>query len=273
LAEDPALTFLRVRVAPWQSLPVTWTRDLLFVKNGFLVVKDRLRFESTMKIRVGPCYQTRNLGPQCGPNWFNTYYDQLYYTGLGLGRGVQAICNPAWDTLLYFTPQAERRQVVTDRYSENPYRNSPLSMRQVWSGMARPGQELAFTTVLLPHRPTFTPKDLLDPPPESQEPKRIEVAVDQNQLTVLKVVTDDPSPTSKARHETWVMLNDTGKPAAGGPLESDALVALVAQDRNGSVHQRVMLGGSALKYLGNDETAKSRQGRAAAPVLPRELLK
>lgn len=80
-----------------------------------------------MKVRLGPCYQTKNLGPQCGQNWFNTYYDILLYTGLGLGRGCQAIRNPAWDLLIYFSPRPDYTLTVRDRYGENPYRNSPYS--------------------------------------------------------------------------------------------------------------------------------------------------
>ena len=139
-----------------------------------------------MKVRLGPCFQTRNLGPQCGENWFNAYYDDLYYTGLGLGRGVQAIRNPSWDLLVYFTPRPGRTHTVVDRYLENPYRCSPVQMRQVWSGMVRAGEELTFTSVLLPHAPTFTPKDLLDPPADSKDPRRIEVLQDDDHVTVVQ---------------------------------------------------------------------------------------
>jgi len=66
-------------------------------------------------------------------------------------RGVHAYRNPAWDLLVCFTPRTGRPQTVADRYNDNPYRCSPIQLRQTWSGMTRPGQAVTFATVLLPH--------------------------------------------------------------------------------------------------------------------------
>jgi hypothetical protein len=270
--DDPAFTWVRIRTTAYQHLPVTYTRDLVFCKNGFLVVKDRAKFDSTMKVRLGPCFQTRNLGPQCGENWFNAYYDDLYYTGLGLGRGVQAIRNPAWDLLVYFTPRPGRTQTVVDRYLENPYRCSPVQLRQVWSGMVRAGQEISFTSVLLPHAPTFTPQDLVEPPADSKDPKRIEVLQDDDQVTVLKGISET-DPWNKIRFETWVLLNETGKSVKAGPVESDAAVAVVGLAPDGTIQNRAVAGGSALRFRDRDEWGTTRKLRSAPAEVPEQLLK
>jgi len=267
--DDPALTFVRIRTTAYQHLPVTYTRDILFYKNGFLIVKDRVKFDTSMKVRLGPCYQTRSLGPECGPNWFNTYYEQLYHTGLGLGGGVQAIKNPAWDLLVYFTPRQDRKHTVLDRYKENPYRCSPIQLRQSWAGMARAGQEFTFTSILLPHVPSQTPSHLLHPPADSKDRKRIEVVTDADNLTVVKLI-HEVDPVHKFRYETWVMLNDTGKPATGGPLASDGRVAVVGHHYNGSIQHRVVIGGKTLTYRGADESAKARKRPVRALEMPRE---
>jgi len=268
--DDPAFTFVRIVTAPYQHLPVTYTRDILFYKNGFMVVKDRAKFETTMKVRLGPCIQTRSLGPECGPNWFNAYYDELYYTGLGLGRGVQSIENPAWDLMVYFTPREGRKHTVVDRYLENPYRGSPVQLRQVWSGMARAGQEITFTTLLLPHVPTVRPSELIEPPADSEDPKRIEVVADGDDLTVAKLVSEI-DPVHKFRYETWVMLNDTGKSVEAGPLASDARLAIVGLDRNGEIGQEAMVDGTTLRYRGRDDSAKARKHTAEPLVMPQEF--
>lgn len=270
--DDPAFTFVRIVTTPYQHLPVTYTRDILFYKNGFMVVKDKAKFDTTMKVRLGPCYQTRCLGPQCGENWFNAYYDDLWYTGLGLGRGIQAIRNPAWDLMVYFTPREGRKHTVQDRYIENPYRNSPIQMRQTWSGMVRAGQEITFTSILLPHTPTITPKDLLNPPADSKDPKRIEVVRDDDGLTVVKAITE-LDPWNKIRFETWVMLNDTGKLAEAGPLASDGLVAIVGHNYDGTIQNRAVAGGTVLRYRGNDESATARKLQLAPVVMPEYLTK
>ncbi|MHB9133994.1 MAG: DOMON domain-containing protein [Armatimonadota bacterium] len=268
--EDPAFTFVRIKTTAYQHLPVTYTRDILFYKNGFMVVKDRVKFDSTMKVRVGPCYYARNLGPESGANWFNAFYSQLYYTGLGLGRGVQAIRNPAWDLLVYFSPRADRKHSVIDRYMENPYRNSPVQLRQTWSGMVRAGQELTFTSVLLPHSPMINPSALLNPPTGSKDPKRIEVVQDDDNLTVVKVVYD-LNADSRFPFETWVMLNDTGKIAKAGPLESDGLVSVIGLNYQGNILNRAVAGGNLLRFRNADQSAQARKPKLGPVVMPAEF--
>ena len=44
---------------------------------------------------------------------------------------------------------------MLDRYDDNPYRVSPIQLRQTWSGIIQRGQSRTFTTVLGPHVPAF----------------------------------------------------------------------------------------------------------------------
>jgi len=245
----------------------------VFSKAGFVVVKDRAKFDSTMKVRLGPCYQTRDLGPQCGENWFNAYYEEMYFTGLGLGRGVQSFFTPPWDLMVYFSPREGRKHTVDDSYAENPYRQSPIRMRQVWAGMTQPGQEITFTSVLLPHYPTFTPRDLLQPPAEAKDSPHIEIVQDDDNLTVVKVITES-DPNNRIRTEHWVMLNNTGAAVKAGLLESDARAAIVRLDYNSkAIQDRAMAGGTFLRFRGDDETAKTRKILPAPPVAPEYLKK
>lgn len=268
--EDRAYTFARVRTANYQHLPVTYTREVLFVKNGFVLVRDRVRFEAALgNVRMGPCWQTRDLGPQCGENWFNTYYSKLNYASAGLGKDVHTYRNPAWDLLVYFTPRAGRTQTVLDRYEENPFRNSPLQLRQVWTGSAQAGQEVVFTTVLLPHGPVFRPRELLEPA-KPAEPKYLEVLADTDQVVAVRVLCD-LDPLNKLRNEVCVMLNDTGKLAEAGPIATDGLLAAVVHEPGGALGQRAMAGGKLLRYRGQDESARASQAGLAALVKPESL--
>lgn len=261
--DDPAFTYLRVKTDRYEHLPITYTRDLFFFKNGFVVLKDRVKFNTTMKVRLGPCIQTRDLGPQCGANWYNTYYQELYYTGLGLGRGVQVIQNPAWDLLAYFTPRPEYKQTMVDRFKENPYRDSPVQLRQLWSGMAKTGQEFTFTTVLLPHTPTMTPADLLNPPADAKDVPRIEVVRDDNDVTVLKVISE--AGGYNPRNVTYLLLNTSGQTAKTDLLESDGLLAVVNCNKDGKVLSRAVVGGTSVRFQGeNLAGAKTYQPTPAA---------
>jgi len=270
--DDPAFTFVRIRTDRYQHLPVVYTRDIVFVKNGYILVKDRARFKSAMKVRIGPCFQTRCLGPESGPNWFNTYYDEMYYTGLGLGSGVQTMQNPSWDLMVYFSPREGRKHTVQNRYEENPWRCSPIQLRQTWAGMARPGQEIVFTTVLLPHTPVFKPSQLLHPPAGSDQPKWIEIAADSDSLTVVKGI-GEVDPAHRFRDKIWVMLNDTGKTAKAGPMESDGLLAVIRHNYRGQISSRVVVGGKLLKYEGSKPTGKIRFHRLKGLTVPKELQK
>ncbi|MHB9025293.1 MAG: sugar-binding protein [Armatimonadota bacterium] len=267
LIEDPTFTFARIKTTAYQHLPVTYTRDILFYKNGFIVLKDKVKFESAMRVRLGPNVHTRDLGPQSGANWFNTYYDELYWTGLGLGRGVQFFQNPPWDLLVYFSPRPDYKQVVTDNYLENPYRLSCVRTRQVWSGLVRAGQELSFTTVLLPHMPTLTPKDLVEPPAGSDNPVYIQIARDDVQATVLKVCYD-AAPSRKSPLATWILLNDTGAMVNAGPVESDGQLAIVQLALDGTtIQSRVLAGGTTLRY-DNVDQATARKVKITPLVMP-----
>lgn len=271
LADDGAFTYARVTTTSYQELPVTYTRDILFAKTGFVVVKDRAKFDATLKIRLGPCYQVRDLGPQCGDNWFNAYIEEMYFTGLGLGRGVQSFMNPPWDLLVYFSPRPERKHTVSDSYAENPYRQMPIRLRQSWAGMTRPGQEITFTSVLLPHAPMIAPKELLVPPAEAKDVPHIEIVCDDEQVTVLKVITET-DPYNRIHMVHWVCLNNTGGAITAGPFETDAQVAFLRLNSDETrVEDRVMIGGKTLIFRNADEGAKARKLTLATPAVPEYL--
>ena len=263
--EDPAFTYVRVQTDRYGHLPITYTRDCFFFKNGFVVLKDRVKFNTTMKTRLGPCIQTRDLGPQCGDHWFNTYYDELYYTGLGLGRGVQVIRNPNWDLLVYFSPRKGYKQTMIDRFKDNPYRDSPVQLRQSWSGMAKTGQEFTFTTVLLPHAPVMSPADLLTPPADAKDAPRIEVVRDDNEVTMLKVISEDGT---HPRNVTYLLLNNTGQPVNADPLFSDAQLAVVNCDKDGKVLTKAIVDGKVLTFRGANLSPDAKSYQAAPPELP-----
>lgn len=246
--EDPLLTYVRVHAPRFQQLPVDYTRDIVFVKNGFLLVKDYVTFNQTMKVRLGPGWQTRDLGPQAGDDWFNTYYEWLYHTGLGLGNGVHSFRNPAWDLLVRFAPRADMELKVLDRYDENPYRLSPTRLRQEWMGIATAGQTLTFTTVLLPHAPALNVGKYAD---------FAKILTDNDGATLVQVTTElDPARQWQETH--WVLLQEqAGAMVEGGGLRSDAALALVSRGTNGNLKRPVLVGGTTLSLEGEDLAARA----------------
>lgn len=269
--DDRAFTFVRVRTERYQQLPVTYVRDCLFYKRGFVMLKDRVRFHSRLKVRLGPCIQTRCLGPESGEHWFNTYYDQLCIAGLPPYYGGHAMRNPAWDLLVYFVPRPHRRHSVLDRYAESPYLCSPVRLRQTWSGMAHPGEEIVFTTLLLPHPPVRDPSQRIHPAPDSEtrEPW-IEVLLDRDDATAVRVILQDNS-VHKFENTAWILINDSGTVVEAGPLASDAQVAVVGKSHSGDIEHLVAAGGSVLRYRGEDRFEQARRPVPAPPEMPAAL--
>jgi len=256
--EDRDATYVRIRVLRYGKLPVTSERDIVFVKDAFVLVKDRLTFHKAMKVRVGPCWQTRNVGPQSGTSWFNAYYDQLYHTGLGQGRGIHAFRNPAWDLLVSFSPRKGYRQSLLDRYDENPYRNSPVRMRQSWAGIVKAGQVLTFTTVLLPHKPAF------DVTPFA---KRVEFLVDDNDNTLVRV-QHDAGPLRREQLQTiWVQLHEGRGAVSAKGWACDARLAVVKRDHKGNLRAPLLVDGKQLTVDGTDLGSKARQGKMEVKYL------
>ncbi len=247
--DDPGLTYARVRTRRYEQMPVDTEREIVFVKNAFVLVKDRVTFHATMRVRVGPCWQTRDLGPQCGDDWFNTYYEYIYFTGLGLGKGVHAYRNPAWDLLVRFAPRTECKLSVTDRYADNPYRPSPTQLRQSWTGIATPGLTLTFTSVLLPHGPAFDVRPFAD---------WVEFPVDNDGTTLVRVKTEFDN-LHHFRETHWVLLQEKRGTVAAEGFESDARLALVTRDRNGRLRSAVLVDGGKLVLDGEDAAPKARR--------------
>ncbi|MDA0837844.1 MAG: hypothetical protein O3B01_27695 [Planctomycetota bacterium] len=257
--EDPAVTRVRIRVQRFQQLPVTYVRDIVFVKDAFMLVKDRITFHATMRVRVGPCWQTRDLGPQCksdldvtrpeGDFWFNSYYEYLYHTGLGLGRGVQAYRNPAWDLLVKFAPREGMKYSVVDRFNDNPYRMSPVQLRQSWTGIIKHGETLTFTSLLHPHVPAF------DVEPFAEWSKFL---IDNDQTTMVRVKTEN-DPQNHLWYEHFLLLQEKVGAVESDGFAGDSTFALISKNYKGDLSAAVMVGGKELRLGGEEFSPKSRK--------------
>ena len=70
-------TFARVRVKNVDGLPAVYEREFVFVKNRFLATRETITFEESFKARVSPLWNTRNIGPQIGSHWANTFMGSM----------------------------------------------------------------------------------------------------------------------------------------------------------------------------------------------------
>ena len=144
-----------VRVAGYMGYSAVHEREILFVKNGFVLVRDRTTFDDAFRARVGPVFNTQNVAPARGDNWLNTWFSAHWFQNARLYE------TPPWDLLIWHAPHADRRLIITDP-DDKPTLAEPkgsaagllYSTRYAWEGDVRPGTSLQFIHVLLPHAPT-----------------------------------------------------------------------------------------------------------------------
>ncbi|MFM7322123.1 MAG: hypothetical protein ACKO5K_11445 [Armatimonadota bacterium] len=142
-------TFARVRVRNVDGLPVVVEREFVFVKNRFLATREIATFEESFPARLAALWNTRNVGPQVGEHWANTFMN-----GLVASNGAVEMRNPPADLLVWFAPRADCRLQVVDRLEEDPRAIAcPAQVRYVWEGTPRVGDRQVFTQVYLPHPP------------------------------------------------------------------------------------------------------------------------
>jgi hypothetical protein len=228
-------TTARVCVANYQGFPVDEERRFFFVRNAFLLMKDTVTFRDSMLCRLGPCWQTQQIHPIYGANWADTAVPSLFLTGLGTGGGLHRWKNPARDLLVYHPAQPGRMLEMLNRYQDQPWRVLPLRLRYTWKGLAKQGERLHFTTLLLPHAPVTNPAELA---------AGITTLADSLTLTALRI-------TAIKDREDWVVLNDTGDAVTVGELETDArqMHLTVITGRTPSRHL-LMVGGKYVKLKG-----------------------
>jgi hypothetical protein len=178
-----------VHVTHYLGFNATQDREFFFVKNRFIVVRDETTFHERFTARVGPTWNTQNIGPMSGPNWINTWFSGHWF------QNMRIYPNPPGELLVYHAPKEDRRLIVHNRLDEKNACDVPYSTRYIWEGKVEPGARVQFVQVLLPHAPTNKP-DLLA--------QGIEVLRDQPGVAAVAVRDN--------AHYALVILNSAGEP-------------------------------------------------------------
>jgi len=206
--ERPDASFARVRVRIVDGLPVVYDREFVFAKNRFLATRETVTFEESFKARVAPLWNTRNVGPQIGRHWANTFMGTLVAS-----NGQVEMHAPPADLLVWFAPRDDCRLQVVDRLSEDARTLAcPAQVRYLWEGTPEAGDSLVFTQVYWPHAP-------YRPTISSNHAGARAVYADELRQTAgasgISAVRDDPR-ASVLRIETdpgtveWVVFNPHG---------------------------------------------------------------
>lgn len=188
-------------------------RRLYFVKNRFLLVRDRFSFPERMAVAVGPVWHAADLHPSRGEHWCDVYYREPL-------ANVWKYRNPERYALLYFVPRPGQRFGAFEEASylppEDCPRNAhsdtvdarcrsgpPFVVYQRWTGETSPGESRWFDTLLLPHGPELSPADAAG---------RVRVLFSDSERVALEVSVGD---------ETWTFVDQP----QGGVIEVPGLAA------------------------------------------------
>lgn len=244
---DHALaTHARLKVTNYMGFHAVQTRELLFVKNRFVLMRDETAFDDTFRARAGPVWNTQNVGDKRGQNWVDTWFTAHWYQGHRLYE------NAPYDLLLYYAPREGASLTVTDPPSQTTLaepQGSALGRLKVtqyaWEGDVRPGDRVQFVSLLLPHAPSVDAASLAG---------KIRVIRDEPGVAAVAV---SPAP---GRWE-MALLNRTGKrltvTGPRGSVTTDACALYL--DLDGSKPARYMARAATLLQVGDMVLRKAKE--------------
>ncbi len=201
----------RVTLGKYFGYPADLTRDIVFIKNVGVLVKDTLTLHEPLRVRWGTLYRVRNLAPDFGPNWANTYLgDWVPLRGLGSTPILTRWRNEPRDLLVYFLPDKDGALEVMDESPADPTRPLPLRLHYTLRQDVAKDVPRACATLLLPHAPG-PGKPLAD---------GVKVILNDAARTVLEFADETGA-------RTLVVLNPAGAPIKVGGLATDDAVAVI----------------------------------------------
>lgn len=235
-----------IRLERYQGYPATLAREIVFIKDVGVIVKDTLNLSIDLKLRWGSLYRARNVGPDYGSNWINTYLGEwIPLRGLGKNAAVYTRWhNSPRDLLIYYLPDKDGKLEVVDESGVDKTSPVPLRVQYTLRQSVKPNTPVYSTTLLLPHPPGAA-KPLAD---------KVNVLLNEPTRTALKFLDAEGG-------SHFVVINHSGKPVNLPGFQTDGQVACV-QQKAGKVTGVALLGGKQLVVNGQNLTPLAKPARA-----------
>lgn len=232
-------------VENYQGYPATLLREIIFVKNAGVVIKDTVTLATDLRMRWSPLWRVANVGPDYGDNWINTYLGEwIPLRGLGVNAPVLTRWrNSPRDLLVYFLPDPEGKLELVDERGVDATNPLPLRVQYTLREDLKANQPVTAVTVLVPHAPG----------PAGALAQGIRVLVNDPLRTVLEF-TDD------AGTKHLVVLNATGAPLRAGGLTTDARAACISHVA-GQVGAVALYQGKSILFAGNEISGRASAAR------------
>ncbi len=223
-------------VANYQGYPATLLREIVFIKNAGVVVKDTVTMATDLRMRWSPLWRVRNVGPDYGTNWINTYLGEwVPLRGLGVNAPVLTrFRNSPRDLLIYFLPDPEGKLELVDERETDTTIPLPIRVQYTLREDLKANQPVASVSVFIPHGPG----------PAAPLAQGVRVLVNDPLRTVLEFPDADGT-------KNLVVLNGTGAALTAGGLTTDAQVACIRHVA-GKVSAVAMYGGKSIMFAGTE---------------------
>ena len=247
-------THARLKTDNYLCFPMTNEREFFFIKNRFMVVRDRAtsHFEKPFNGLLKEIWYTETIGSK-GQNWADTYVEKPLLVNLPMA-------NPRWNLLVYHSPKNGRELKQYPAPADlNWLPGMAPPMPQVVSydqtKTVAPETPEVFTYILLPHDPIENATGLAS---------SIEVLVDTVDQAVIRLGAPDKD------HE-WVVLNEKGAAIKQAGLETDAK-QLYIDIKDGKVARILAVEASYLVLDGKDVFKKDKRITVDGVLPPPECL-
>ena len=237
----------------YRNWPMRLDRSFLFVNNTFTVVRDVADFQLPAAAQMGPNWTFGELG-SAGTNWVNVWVPKVLFA---YGTRLRPVETAPRDLLIWSAPKPDgtlviekllRERTGIDCYTPaNSLMNLPMRAWYTRTRTWQPGKPQAFTTVLMPHKPTVDAAALA---------ATISIVKDTADSTALKVADGDTV--------TLIVLAAPGKTVTVDRLALEAeavmLITVKGEPRHLSAWQarRVTLDGKVLFQSNTPAVADKR---------------
>jgi len=211
-AELKQALYGRIDVDDYQNYRCRVTREALLAEGVGVLVRDTVTFRKDVKVRMGPVYNVGLIGPEAGPDWFNsTVGPWAGVRGVYANQPIMARwASPPRDLLVRFLPLGGATLEVLHRGAYE--KTTPLAYRvqYVYRGRMSKGKPLSFATMLVPHAPQRKPGTLA------------------RKVKMQALPEGGCAATVPTGGETALLfINPAGKPVTVGPVTTDARFGVI----------------------------------------------